>query len=159
MQTRIITPEDTVSLRHAVLWPDKPQSYVLLPEDSTGHHYGAFLSSKDNSAPVAVISLFLEPIPLPPYQDAAPPRAARFRKFACQRDYQGQGIGSTLLRYAFDAARGMGCVVIWCDARLETAAWYERRGMSRFGETFFKGEVEYVRMKVDLWKNSPLIIA
>lgn len=133
-----------------MLWPDKPESFVLLPEDITGHHYGAFLPSVDNNSPVAVISLFLESVPSLHSKDAAPPRAARFRKFACRRDYREQGIGSALLRYTFDAARGMGCAVIWCDARLETAAWYERRGMSRFGETFFKEEVEYVRMKADL---------
>ena len=73
--------------------------------------------------------------------------AARFRKFACDPRWQGQGVGTVLLRDAFEAARSeLGCRVIWCDARLATKGWYERRGMHSFGGTFFKGDVEYVRM-------------
>ena len=42
---RRITPQDTVELRHTVLWPDKPVSYVLLPEDdaNAAQAYKAFL--------------------------------------------------------------------------------------------------------------------
>ena len=154
MEIKRIQPEDTVPLRHAVLWPNKPISYVLLPEDSAGHHFGAFLSKTEPA--VAVISLFIESLPVPEnvpkaaVSSGTTPRAARFRKFACHPLHQGRGIGSALLADTFNAARELGCAVIWCDARLETAPWYEKRGMRRFGDTFFKGPVEYVRMKVDL---------
>ncbi|GJF00217.1 GNAT family N-acetyltransferase [Phanerochaete sordida] len=151
-----ISSEDTVPLRHAVLWPDKPQSYVLLPEDSAGHHLGAFLDEAEPA--VAVISLFVEPLPSSASEAAAAEslradtitRAARFRKFACHPAHQGRGIGTALLAATFDAARELGCTVIWCDGRLDAAPWYEKRGMQRFGDTFFKGPIEYVRMKADL---------
>ena len=107
-----ISSEDTVPLRHAVLWPDKPQSYVLLPEDSAGHHLGAFLDEAEPA--VAVISLFVEPLPASALETAAESlragttprvRAARFRKFACHPAHQGRGIGTALLAAAFDAAK------------------------------------------------------
>ena len=162
-----ISAEDTVPLRHSVLWPDQPVSYVLLPEDSSGFHYGAIVDSPqdgnnpDNArVPVAVISLFKEPLPVPtePTSDATSPSscssscppAARFRKFACHPSYQGRGIGTGLLQHVFAVAKHeLQCSVVWCDARLETADWYERRGMTKFGETFWKGSIEYVRMRID----------
>nr|GAT56669.1 predicted protein [Mycena chlorophos] len=73
---RPISAADTVPLRHSVLWPDKDVSYVLLPEDATGWHFGAFISQaedtnssdsgpEDNAHPLAVISLFVEDCPVP----------------------------------------------------------------------------------------------
>ena len=145
---RRISAEDTVPLRHTVLWPDHPVSYVLLPEDASGFHYGAFLP--DISIPVAVISVFIDPLPASE-GDTPSGDVARFRKFACDPEHQGKGIGSALLKHAFgSAATEMKCVAIWCDARLSAAGWYERRGMTRFGGLFFKGDIEYVRMERSL---------
>ncbi len=145
---RRITAEETVPLRHSVLWPDHPVSYVLLPEDASGYHYGAFLP--DTSTPVAVISVFVDPLPDAPSVDTRA-EAARFRKFACDPNHQGRGIGTMLLKHVFDtAAAEMGCGVIWCDARMSAAGWYERRGMRKFGDMFYKGNIEYVRMMRDL---------
>ncbi|KAH9932825.1 GCN5-related N-acetyltransferase [Epithele typhae] len=141
---RRISAEDTVLLRHSVLWPDHPVSHVLLPEDASGFHYGAFLPGGDR--PTAVVSVFVDALPRAGSDDRA--RAARFRKFACDPARQGRGVGTRLLAHAFNAAAAeMKCDVIWCDARTSAAGWYERRGMVRFGDTFFKGDVEYVKMK------------
>ncbi|KAI0775592.1 hypothetical protein BD413DRAFT_279126 [Trametes elegans] len=148
---RSISAEDTVLLRHSVLWPSHPVSHVLLPEDSSGFHYGAFMPG--STSPVAVISVFHDPLPVT-HDSAAHaeiPHAARFRKFACDPVHQGRGIGTKLLHYVFEiATREMECGVVWCDARLSAADWYERRGMCRFGDTFSKGDVKYVRMKREL---------
>ncbi|KAH9910478.1 GCN5-related N-acetyltransferase [Fomitopsis serialis] len=125
-----ISPDETVPLRHTVLWPSHPVSHVLLPEDNQGSHYGASLPHGDH--PIAVISVFKEPLP-------------------CDPSHQGRDIGTMLLKHVFEiAASDLGCDVIWCDARLATAEWYERRGMSRFGEIFHKGDIPYVRMKGSL---------
>ncbi|KAI1441958.1 acyl-CoA N-acyltransferase [Annulohypoxylon stygium] len=40
---RQISARQTYGLRHAVLWPDKPASYVQLPDDEAGLHFGAFV--------------------------------------------------------------------------------------------------------------------
>lgn len=39
---RRIDAQETVPIRHSVLWPNHPVSHVLLDEDRTGYHYGAF---------------------------------------------------------------------------------------------------------------------
>ena len=138
-------------LRHSVLWPNHPVSHVLLPEDDSGQHYGAFLEGV--SEPVAVISVFDEALPQPTADgDVGFVPALRFRKFACDRDRQGKGIGTQLLRHVFNDAVSNPRIptrVVWCDARVSAAAWYERKeiGMARFGEPFFKSGVKYVRMK------------
>ncbi|KAJ7200315.1 hypothetical protein GGX14DRAFT_660157 [Mycena pura] len=165
---RQITADETVPLRHSVLWPNEHVSHVLLPDDATGWHYGAFVDSGSTSAsaPVAVISLFAEACPIDKTQahaldyqghtqnnGAAAGRDIRFRKFACDPAYQGRGIGTALLRHAVSVAGTdpeLAGVLIWCDAREATRGWYERRGMDAFGVTFFKGPVEYVRMKMDI---------
>lgn len=124
-----ITVEQTLDLRHAVLWPDKPLSHVCLPEDASGLHFGAFIADQDvthqPAEPVAVISLFVERLPIDNNEpcssqdhgihSAAPmanrshvnnenTAAIRFRKFACNPKYQGQGVGSKLLAHALSMA-------------------------------------------------------
>ncbi|KAI0727152.1 GCN5-related N-acetyltransferase [Fomitopsis betulina] len=147
-----IAPEGTIPLRHTVLWPNHPVSHVLLSEDQFGFHYGAFSASRET--PVAVISIFKEPLPTNMQEGVAseaPTAVARFRKFACEPSYQGHGIGSKLLQHAFSVASGeLGCKMIWCDARLATAGWYERRGMTLVGSVFYKEDIPYVRMQAPL---------
>uniref|UniRef100_A0A8H8CFI1 N-acetyltransferase domain-containing protein n=1 Tax=Psilocybe cubensis TaxID=181762 RepID=A0A8H8CFI1_PSICU len=175
-----ISVEQTLGLRHSVLWPDMPLSQVCLPEDSSGKHFGALLPHSDE--PIAVISLFVEELPIdknitsdvPPSAheqeqqqvqqrmtyghsaddaiDSKRPRiVVRFRKFACAPRYQGKGLGTQLLAYALSIARSeLDATIAWCDARTSSALWYEKRGLRRFGKIFYKGPVEYVRMWIDL---------
>ena len=166
-----ITKEETIPLRHSVLWPNMPPSHVCLPEDATGTHYGAFLPLRET--PVAVISLFLEEPPSlrdghdteinlksensimisgdeDGYCRPAQQRAVRFRKFACEREFQGKGIGSQLLAYVLSRARTeLGATTVWCDARSTARGWYIKRGLVPFGPTLHKGPEEYIRMRID----------
>ncbi|KAJ7599848.1 GCN5-related N-acetyltransferase [Mycena floridula] len=144
---RAITVADTLTLRHDVLWPDAPVSQVQLPEDEHGYHFGAFLEPQGD--PVAVISLFLEDLPID--YPSTRPVSARFRKFACEIKHQGCGIGTKLLKHIFGYAKSeLNVTVVWCDARTATLDWYSKRGMTSFGEKFFKSDVEYIRMMRDL---------
>ncbi|KAI1400000.1 GCN5-like N-acetyltransferase [Hypoxylon fuscum] len=140
---RPISAAETYALRHAVLWPNKPISYVQLPDDlaAGSQHFGAFVSTNsDNnnrSKPyelVGIISLFIDG------------GEARFRKFATSPAWQGKGVGSALLNYVIEAAVKLGATTIWCDARQSALGFYQRFGMSGEGEVFFKGEVPYLRM-------------
>jgi len=175
---RPIRPSQTHSLRHSVLWPDKPLAYVILDEDEHGWHFGAFLNSpqagggegEEEEGPVAVISCFLEPLPEDLATGIEPPRTGRFRKFATAPELQHRGIGSALLRHTIayltapelpDGEGGKGCTRLWCDARWEARGFYERIGMrlvrpdTAEGEgveapTFYKGKIPYVRMMLDV---------
>ncbi|KAF8802197.1 hypothetical protein BYT27DRAFT_7197281 [Phlegmacium glaucopus] len=173
----IITTEETIPLRHSVLWPNMPPSHVYLPEDTTGIHYGAFLPLRET--PVAVISLFLEDPPslgpghCDPVMDLKPPtlkltnededggrlptqqqRAMRFRKFACEHEFQGKGIGTQLLVYVLSIARTeLDAATVWCDARATARGWYMKRGLVPFGPTFYKGPEEYIRMRIDFSRD------
>ncbi|RYP49608.1 hypothetical protein DL768_004729 [Monosporascus sp. mg162] len=131
LTVRAISASETYALRHAVLWPQKPMSYVQLPEDAAGQHFGAFVSSDDASEElVSIISLFMDGN-----------GEARFRKFATATSWQGKGIGSALLAYTIEAAAKTGARNIWCDTRQSALPFYERFGMSSEGEAFFKGEI------------------
>ncbi|TFY64889.1 hypothetical protein EVG20_g5794 [Dentipellis fragilis] len=158
LDIRPITAADTIPVRHAVLWPNSPRDHVCLPEDDAGLHFGAFVAGQPE--PIAVISLFSETIPAVDSTTStdhtdmvlqnAPETIFRFRKFACDQRYQGRGIGSALLQHVLTHARAeLGAHTVWCDARLSTAEWYQRRGLVPFGEPFYKSSVDYVRMKIE----------
>ncbi|KAJ7268034.1 hypothetical protein C8J57DRAFT_1326442 [Mycena rebaudengoi] len=150
LQCLPIKAEQTISLRHSVLWPSEPVSHVLLPDDAAGWHYGAFIHGQPD--PVAVISLFAEDFPIDNgFMDGTQRRAIRFRKFACDPAHQGQGIGTRLLLHSISVTRSE------LNGTRNTQVWYERRGMAAFGSNFYKGPVKYVRMKIDIeQRNVPV---
>jgi GNAT superfamily N-acetyltransferase len=133
---RPIPADDTLPLRHSVLWPDKPFDYVRLSDDDTGQHFGGFVEEQL----VAVISLFVD----------TQTNTARFRKFATQPDFQNRGIGTQLLNHVIEQARQAGATELWCDARLTAAAFYERFGMQAEGDVFYKGDIAYSRFVLGL---------
>lgn len=152
-----ITPIDadaTLELRQSVLWPNLSIADVLLAEDDSGLHFGAFVAQHEK--PIAVISLFDEPLPgqhplICGSDNPSQRKSARFRKFACDLTHQNQGIGTQLLQHAAESARStLGASIIWCDARMSSSAWYKKRGMVEFGDPFYKGDVKYIRMKMSL---------
>jgi len=152
LDVRPISADETIHIRHSVLWPHVPtdSDIIRLPEDDNGLHFGAFLI-EGGDVPVAVISLFREDVPRNFEASPALPREPRcswrFRKFACLERYQGKGVGGTLLRRVLEHAHStLGADYVWCDARSSASLWYTRRGFTSFGDTFFKHEVEYVRM-------------
>ncbi|KAI2610062.1 GCN5-like N-acetyltransferase [Hypoxylon fragiforme] len=169
---RSIPAADTYALRHAVLWPNKPLSYVQLPDDIAGQHFGAFISaprlttvaekskdsedSEDNhnhshnttgynkdANSEDLVSIISLFVNDDGDDDSG---TARFRKFATAPAWQGRGVGSALLNYTIETAARNGATSIWCDARQSALPFYQRFGMSGEGEVFFKGELPYLRM-------------
>lgn len=139
---RPITVAQTLPLRHQILWPHKPIAYVQLPDDADGQHFGAFVDDYSSEDPVSVISLFID----------EEKREARFRKFATAAEWQGQGIGSALLRFVMDVAKaknvaGGSIAGIWCDSRKSASKFYERFGMRVEGDVFYKGDIEYLKLR------------
>ncbi|OZI05384.1 GNAT family N-acetyltransferase [Siphonobacter sp. BAB-5385] len=130
-----IPAQETYSLRHQVLWPDRPLASVKLTDDEQGLHYGAFYEGQL----IGVISVFAETSD-----------RFRFRKFAVDASWQGRGVGSALLMEVIAQVRTKKARILWCDARLTARSFYERFGMQMEGEVFYKSEVAYAKYRLEM---------
>lgn len=128
-----ISHEQTWEIRHQVLWPDQPLGYVKIPNDDEGLHFGCFVEGKL----VSIISGFMD------QED----KSAQFRKFATLHEYQGKGYGSQLLSHLMDELISLGSTRIWCNARVNATALYERFGMYSTGYYYTKLGHDYVVME------------
>lgn len=126
-----IKAADTWLLRHRVMWPDKPFDYVKLEEDEFGRHFGLM----ENDELRSVVSVFVHG------------NKAQFRKFATASDHQGRGLGSKLLSFVISKLEEEGIAIIWCNARVEKYAFYQKFGLSTTNQTFTKGGIDYVIME------------
>ena len=129
-----ITPEDTLDIRHRVLWPNKPKEHCIVAGDQGAKHFGAFL----NNVLVGVASTYeLE-------------GAVRLRKFAVENQHQSKGIGSELFKHALGHAVKSNATVFWCDARENAVEFYRQFGLSAEGSRFFKSDIPYLKMSIKL---------
>ncbi|PTY36469.1 GNAT family N-acetyltransferase [Saccharospirillum sp. MSK14-1] len=122
--------QQTLAIRHQVLWPDKPEAFCRVEGDDTAWHLGAFIDDQL----VSVASVYFEV------------NVARLRKFATLAAYQKQGIGSAVLQRILDELPSRSVNYFWCDARESALGFYQRFGMKPEGERFYKGDIAYVRM-------------
>ena len=134
MEIRNICWEETIPLRQSVLWPTKPPEYCHVEGDEEALHFGAYI----NDELVCVASVYLSS------------GKARLRKFATNADYQGQGIGSKILKTILKSLRDANVKTFWCDARESALGFYQRFGMQAYGERFYKSDVAYFKMEVTL---------
>ena len=131
MQITLIPYPLTWEIRHKVMWPDRPLNYVKLPNDPEGIHYGLFVEKEL----ISIVSVFINE------------REAQFRKFATLQKYQGSGYGSKLLSFTLSELQQKHVEKIWCNARVEKSAFYERFGLQLTDSTFTKGGIDYVIME------------
>ena len=133
-QIKPIPAQDTLPLRHKVLWPDHPVEHSMVDGDDDARHFGGFLEGKL----VCVASLF---------KDAD---SVRLRKFATDPAFQGQGLGTQMLAHLLEEAKAEGAITFWFDARESALPFYQRNGYHPEGERFFKSNVPYRRVRRDL---------
>ncbi len=131
MEIKVIDAQQTLQIRHKVMWPDAPVEYVKLADDARGLHYGAYVDGKL----VSVVSLFINGA------------EAQFRKFATLHTYQGKGIGTALLKFVIKEAEGRGAMRIWCNARTDKMDFYKKFGLVKTQNTFTKKGQDYVIME------------
>jgi len=129
---REISWEETIPVRHRVLWPDKPTQFCHVGYDNDGWHFGFYLDQEL----VSVASVY-------PNNDSA-----RLRKMATLEEVQGQGIGTELLEHIITTIRNKGIRHFWCDARETVTEFYERFGMQSEGKRFYKSNVPYFKMSI-----------
>lgn len=137
MEIKIITANQTWELRQKVLWPAKDISYVQLADDSVGTHYGLY----DDSRLVAVISTF------------AKNGEIQFRKFATDQKWQGKGYGTKLLQHVIAAAQASGVTAIWCNARKDKAAFYQKFGLEKTAKEYERDGLQYIILRKQLVAN------
>lgn len=124
-------PLETVwQIRHQVMWPERDPTFVRIPEDAQAKHLGVVIAGQV----VSIISL------------VETPEGLQFRKFATLTSEQGKGYGSYLLQHVMDTHPGQN---IWCHARVEKQAFYEKFGLFVRSTTFEKSGKSYVRMERD----------
>lgn len=138
MDIQRITWQQTIPLRHRVLWPGKPPEYSQVDGDIDGLHFGAFV----NDELVCVASIYLS------CKDKV--HTARLRKFATERHYQNQGIGSKMLTHIIQSLQTSPTELFWCDARESAVGFYQRFGMRKSSDRFYKADVAYYKMEVVL---------
>lgn len=129
-----ISANETWPLRQKVMWPDKPIDYVKIPGDEQAAHYGLLVKNRL----VSIISLFHKN------------HEIQFRKFATLATEQGKGYGSYLLSGVLKENTTEDTTTIWCNARIDKIAFYEKFGLLPTQKTFNKGGIKYVIMKKDL---------
>lgn len=134
IEIRPISVAEALPVRQAGLRPGEPLDMVRVENDAEGLHLGAFLDGQL----VSVASLFV--------RDGT----AQFRKFATLPAFQGQGIGSQLLRRMMAEAKAAGFTLFWCNARIHALSIYERGGMTPGGTPFEKDGRTYCRMSLAL---------
>jgi len=134
--TRIekISAEETIDIRHRVLWPNKPKQHCLVEGDDEASHFGIF-SDYDL---VGVASVY------------ECDGAIRLRKLAVEKQYQGRGLGTALFKHALYQARFSGASEFWFDARENAVSFYEKFGLRIDGNRFYKSGLPYFRMSKKL---------
>ena len=135
IKVKSISHEETLPIRHVVLWPSKPIDYVRVKNDEAGYHYGVYVEEKL----VSVISVFITD------------NEAQFRKFATLVEEQGKGYGSKLFQHMLKELEEMDIKRVWCNARSNANGFYKHYGFKNAADTvFYRGEISYTIMELYL---------
>jgi argininosuccinate lyase len=145
LEIRAVSAEDVRPIRRRVLRTGLPRPNVRFDGDDAPDtlHTGAFLDGRL----VAVATIVRRP---PPGEPGAA-RAWQVRGMATQPVVRGKGVGGRLLQALIEHARTNGGSVVWCNARVRAASFYERHGFVRDGEVFDIEQLgPHVRMRLPL---------
>lgn len=130
MEIKPLTWQQTIPIRHQVLWPNECPSYCQVEGDDQALHFGVFLHGELS----CVASIYLNN------------QSARLRKFATLPTCQGKGVGSCMLNYLIDRLTELDVNYFWFDARESAMAFYNRFGFKAEGQRFYKNGVAYFKM-------------
>ncbi len=130
MRVQLISPQDAVDLRRQVLRPEShSDDGVIYAEDeaTTTATYGCLV----DDALVSVGTIMEADHPLTPALGDW-----RIRGMATADGYRNRGCGQSILEELLMHARRCGGRRVWCNARSEAVAFYERAGFVRRGDVF-----------------------
>ena len=75
---------------------------------------------------------------------------ALIQRVAVLSDYQGQGLGSLIIKALEDFASEQGFLELHLHAQLAARGFYDRLGYKTYGEAFFEAGIEHIHMKKEL---------
>lgn len=130
MDIKKINWQQTIPIRHAVLWPNENPSYVEVEGDADALHFGVFVAD----GIICVASVFIDG------------ESARLRKFATLPAFQGKGLGSYMLRHLITELKTSAISYLWLDARASAVEYYQRFGFTVEGVCFYKNQQPYYKM-------------
>lgn len=143
MEIHRITAEDTYPLRLLVLRPGGTLKDVQWLHDSDE---GAFhLAVRDGGEIIGVGTFYPEK-----HKGLKGPRPFRVRGMATHPDHRGRGVGGHILRWALEEMRQAGSTLVWCNARMKAAPFYEREGFEAHGEAF---ELPGIGLHYVMWRR------
>ena len=129
MRVRFIKAAETYPLRLKVLRPGGIEEDVHFANDRLE---GAFHLGVGIGTHTISVGSF--------YPEAHPTlkgwKQYRLRGMASHPDFQGQGAGGRLLRFAFEHLRSQHADLLWCNARVKAVGFYEREGLVKEGPEF-----------------------
>ena len=126
--------EDTLSIRHQVLWPNELPEYCRVVGDNNALHFGVTI----NDELISVASIYIND------------STARLRKFATLKKFQEKGAGSFLLNHIIKTLKRIKISYFWFDARESAVGFYNRLGFISTGELFYKNKVAFCKMYTTL---------
>lgn len=130
MKIQKISWEQTIPIRHEVLWPNEEPAYCKVEGDEDALHFGVYAHGQLS----CVASIYT--------QD----KSARLRKFATLEKAQGKGIGSFMIVYLIRELKNNNVDYLWFDARESAIEFYRRFGFEVEGGRFYKKDVPYFKM-------------
>jgi GNAT superfamily N-acetyltransferase len=120
---------EILALRHEELRPGLPRASAMFDGDDepTTRHFGAFLAATGEN--VGCASFVVRPFASGGGHPLDGQAGVQLRGMATRSDLVGRGIGGALLAYAECALEEPGGrPLLWCNARIGAAAFYEKVG-------------------------------
>lgn len=129
MRIRFIKARETWPLRHRVLRPNQTLEDCDYPNDRNpeSFHLGVFIGEHL----IGTGSFYAE------RNDSLKGwKQYRLRGMATHPEFQGQGAGARLIRFAIEHLRAQRCDLVWCNARENASGFYDKLGFKLHGEPF-----------------------
>lgn len=125
-----ITLEQALPLRMRILRPGQAIENSLYPQDrlSTTLYWGVLA----NEAVVCTGTFFKDSCSYFPDEK----ESYRLRGMATDPEFQGQDLGSLLIKTAEQNIKLKGGTLLWCDARDSAISFYEKNGFKTIGDLF-----------------------
>ena len=129
MRIKFIKAKETWPIRHKVLRPNQLLEDCDYPNDRNpdSFHLGAFESNKL----IAIASFYGER-----NEQIVAWKQYRLRGFATLPEYQGKGVGNSLMKFGLEHLQNNKADVLWCNARTSASPFYEKHGFGVFDDIF-----------------------